>query len=572
MEVPSQEAIRAQLNRILESVEFRGAGRMRRFLELVVEETLRGRGESLKEYPIGIAVFDRPANFDPSADPIVRVEARRLRAKLENFYAGAGHGDDVIIEIPKGQYAPRIRTSGPTVERNSIAVLPFEALGGGEERYFADGLTWELIHQLTRVEGLSVVAWNSAEQTRGMGGAWAAGKLNASTVLAGSVRRAGQRLRIVVQLVDVSNNVYLWSETFDRTLDDILEIQDEIARAIVARLGEKLGLASAAPRPRMGYNIEAYGHYLEGRAHAAERTPEGLTRSIECFRRALQVDEQFALAHAGLAEGFVLLADYGLEPVRSVVPAAKAAASRALEIEPGLGEAHCTLGFLLALHDWKWAEGEAHFRRALELNPSYSTAHHWLGADVLGHVGRFDEALREIDIARQLDPLSGIVHEGRGYVLMMARRYEEALEFQRSLVERFPSFFKAHTTLGRILFNMGRHEEAIQYLENGRALAGSVPSILGALAQTHGAAGNKGAARELLEELKRLAEQRHVAKTTLAVAYLGAGDRDTALTLLERAASEREIGACGLKVNPIFDPLRGYARFEALLERVGFPD
>lgn len=571
MDDPSRDSIRAQLQRILDSAEFRGAGRMRRFLEWVVEEWLAGRGDGLKEYPIGVAVFDRPPGFDPSADPIVRVEARRLRAKLASYYTGPGKDDPVVIEIPKGQYTPRI--GGPGSEAgNSIAVLPFEALAGEEERYFADGLTWELIHQLTRVEGLSVVAWTSAEQTRGMAGVRAAGKLNAGTVLVGSVRRAAQRLRIVAQLVDAANGVYLWSETFNRTLDDILQIQDEIARAIVARLGERLGLVSAALNVRRGYNMQAYGQYLEGRAQAYGRTHAALAASIACFRRALEIDPQFALAHAGLAEGYVLLADYGLAPVTQVVPEAKAAALRALEIDPALGEAHCTLGFLLALHEWKWAEGEAHFRRALELNPGYATAHHWLGADLLGNVGRFEEALEEVDIARRLDPLSAIVHEGRGHLLIVARRFEEALEHQRWTIERFPTFYKSHTTMGRVLFYLQRWDEAMACLERGRELAGEVPSILGAMAHVEGARGRRPAARALLAKLTELSQERHVANTTLAVASMGAGNLDAALSHLERAASDHEIGVSGLYVNPVFDVLRGQPRFQALLARLGFSD
>lgn len=586
---PDVRAVRAQLRRVLASSEFVGAGRMCRFLEVIVTAALEDRGHTLKEYSIGLAVFDRAPEFNPATDPIVRVEARRLRTKLARYYEGEGRLDQLVIELPKGTYVPRfgVRDGAATASasktpRNSIAVLPFEAVSdatvtGGQtksgEQHFADGLTWELIHQLTRVAGLSVVAWSSAEKIRGAHDPKAAGStLNASTVLLGSVRRAGNRLRIVAQLVDSTSGVYLWSEMFDRTLEDLFEIQDDIARAIVARLKSMLTIAGTVPQNRPAYNIEAYQLYLSGRSEWNSRTEEGLRASIDCFRRAIEIDRNFALGYAGLADAYALLADYGLEPAQDVLPPAKQAAHRALEIDPTLGEAHCSLGFLLALAEWRWQEGEAHLEMSIRLNPGYATAHHWYSVDLLAVLGRFDEALRAIEIARQLDPLSLIIAEGLPYTYLLARRYAEAEECMRSLITANPAFYKFQTTLARILVHTGRYEEAVAHFDEARRLEGEYPSLLAALSQTHAMSGNREEARAVLGRLKAMEQTRHVPYTTMSIPYIGLGEYNTALDLLERAAGQHELALAGLKLHPAYDALRDEPRFKGLLRRLNFGD
>lgn len=575
---PEAEAIRAQLQRVLASAEFANAGRMRRFLELVVSDTLEGRAGGLKEYTIGVSVFDRPASFDPGIDPIVRVEARRLRAKLDKYYAGDGRAEPIVIELPKGRYTPRFRhrdaaaAGAPAESANTVAVLPFQNLNpSAEAQHFCDGLTWELIHQLTRREGLSVVAWNSVSQVREpVDAKSAAARLKAGTLLTGSVRQSGDRLRIIAQLIDAGTGVYLWSETYDRRLQDIFSIQDDIARAIVSRLQGRSGAAEARGAQASRYSVDAYQLYLRGRAHWNLRTAEGLLRSLDYFRRSTELDGNFALGYAGLADAYALLADYGLEPPSEGMPASKRAATRALEIDPSLGEAHCSLAFLSAMYEWKWAEAEEHFRHALALNPGYATAHHWLGTDLLANLGRFEEALDEIDIARQLDPLSPVIGESRGYTLMLARRWEEAAAHFREMAVSEPSFFKVHTTLGRTLMHMGRYDEAIASLNQGRQVVGwDVPTILGAMGQAYALKGERDEAVRLLNQLSGISRTAYVPSTSFALVHIGLGEKAKALEWLERGLENRELPMTALAVHPGYDPLRSEPAFQALLRRMG---
>ena len=579
MSKPDVQAIRAQLQRILASSGFVHAERMRRFLQLAVTEALEGRAGQLKEYTIGVSVFDRPPAFDPAVDPLVRVEARRLRAKLEKYYEGEGRGDRIVIELPKGGYAACFRfreTDAPTPAQapNSIAVLPFQNVGVAPDgQYFSDGLTWELIHQLTRVEGISVVAWNSAAQVRESSDVLSAGaRLKAATVLTGSVRQARDRLRIIAQLIDVHSGVYLWSETYDRKLEDIFAIEDDIARSIVSRLQTRLAVAGDVVKPASSYNLEAYQLYLKGRALWNQRTSDGLNGSLHYFEKATEVDGMFALGYAGIADAYALLADYGHAFPAELVPVAKRAALRALEIDPSLGEAHCSLAFLTANYEWKWREGEVHFRRALALNPGYATAHHWLGTDVLALVGRFDEALRENELAQRLDPLSPIIGESPGYMLLLTRRYQEAEQYYRDLAATFPSFYKAHTALGRTLLQMGRFDEAILELERGRRLGGGdFSSILGAMGQAHALNGNRDEAVRLLGTLEEISRARFVPATCFALIHLGLGDKKRALERLRRGVDQHELSVCALAVHPAYDSLRDEPEFRVLLERMGLP-
>ena len=363
---------------------------MTRFLRLVVARTLAGETAGLKEYSIGVEVFDRPESFDPGVDPIVRVEARRLRDKLKKYYETSGRHDELVIELPKGAYVAQVRrrtAQPPPPEGGSIAVLPFQNLSPGSEAgYFSDGLTWELIHHLTRIPGLRVMAWNSTARLRDepLDLAAIGAKLKVSTILMGSARLTADRLRVVVQLIETAGGRYLWSETYDRTVSDILAIQEEISRTIATMLKVQFGPSSQRTR----YKIEAYRLYLRGRMHLNQRTTGGLRSSIDSFREAALVDPGFALAHAGLADAYTLLADYGIERPSEIVPQAKAAAHRALEIDSSLGEAHSSLALLTSLYDWKWEEAEAHYRRALDANPGYATTHHWLASDHLALLGR----------------------------------------------------------------------------------------------------------------------------------------------------------------------------------------
>jgi TolB-like protein/Flp pilus assembly protein TadD len=555
---------------------------MSRFLRFAVSETLAGRAASLKEYRFGVEVFDRPESFDPGMDPIVRVEARRLRTKLARYYEVEGRADEVIIELPKGGYVPAFgnreqqRVSPPAeADANRLAVLPFVDLTGSEEAsYLADGLTWELIHGLTRLRNLAVLAWHSSSQLRGerqpdIGAVRE--KLQVQWVVAGSVRRWREQLRVVAQLIDASTGVYLWSETYERSADHAADIQQEISHAIVDTLRVRLGGAQAPVTAAPAYNPEAYGLYLLARGRWNARTETGLREALDGFRRAVAIDSNFAAAYAGMADTYALLGEYGIEQPSRMVALAKTSALRALEIDPTLGEAHCSLGLLAGLYEWKWREAESHLRRALDLNPGYATAHHWIAVNFLPVVGRLEEAAREIDIALALDPLSPIIAEGKAFLHLCARDYGQAEAELQHIIDANPGFYRAWTSLGRLYIQMGFYEKALEALERGRQQVGDLPTILGAMGQAYGLIGDTGKAREVVSSLEALRKSRYAPSTCLALAHLGLGEQDRAIEWLATGLDCHEGSIPLIHVHPAYDGLRTHPVFPSLVARLGLP-
>jgi len=567
-------AVRRQLEKILAHHLFARSERMGRFLRLATEWTLEGKAEELKEYLIGVEVFDRKSSYDPRVDPIVRVEARRLRAKLKAYYEGDGVSDPVVIEFTKGSYAPGIRAAakapapaplptGPALA--TTAVLPFVNLSQvPESEYFSDGLTEELIHALTKVPGMRVVAWTTAAQYRDRQQDIFAirERLKVGTVLTGTVRMTESNLRVRAQLIDTETGVYLWSENFDREVQDIFAIQEEIARAIVRTLRVQLaGGREQAPMGRRRSSVDSYNWYLRGRYLCHRRTPDHLKQSLSCFRNAVDADPSSALAHAGLSDAYSLQVDYGLLSPAEGMPRAKAAAERAIALDPELAEPHTSLAFVRGLYEWEWEDAERLYRRSIELNPGYALAHHWLAADHCLPLGQLDEALAEIRIAIELDPLSSIILEGLGYILTLRGEYEPAIAAFSEILTVDPSFYKACTS-------MGRYQEALVMLEKGRALAGDIPNILAATAQICAQAGDRPRARGLLGELERLAAAGHVPATCFALAHLGLGEKDRALDWLEKGLEWRDASMPVVKIHPIYDDLRAEPRFHAVLKRM----
>ncbi len=517
----------------------------------------------------------------------MRVEARRLRSKLKAYYTSSGRPDCVLIELPKGAYVPSFRMRNvsqpasqtirpqPAVmaaEERSIAVLPFTNLTpeAGTD-YFSDGLTEELIHLLTRIPGLRVVAWSSMSQLRGREQDLAGirQELKVATVLRGSVRRTPARVRVTAQLIDTESGHYLWSEAYDRQLENVLAIQEEMARAIVDTLQLTLVWRSDG-ESRKAPNLKCYNLCLQGRFHANKRTPEGLRQSLLCFEQAVAADESSAEAYAGLGCAYSLMADYGVANPQDVVPKAKLVTQKALALDPQSSLAHISMAFILSTFEWNWNASEAFYRRAIALNPGFSRARQWYATDYLALVGRFDEAVTESQIALHLDPLSPLMLEGCGYVHMLRRDYKAALELYRQLSELDPVFWKAYSSLGRVLSLLGRYDEAIACLERARALAGDVPSVLAATAQTLGAAGFQWEARALLDQLHEIHKSQWVPSSCFAIACIGLGDYQTALTHLETACEKREQAVSCIKVHPLYDPLRSEPRFHRMLERIGF--
>jgi serine/threonine-protein kinase len=521
------------------------------------------------------AILRDPAPPLRSAPPgLANIVHRCLEKEPEDRYQSAGdvardleaaaHQPQLIVTVPRAEIGGEAPGSGG----RTIAVLPFANVGtDADSEYFSDGLTEELIHELSRVRGLQVVAWNSASKLKGRTDdlKGIGEQLGVASLLMGSVRKAGDRVRIVAKLIEPATGYLLWAETYDRRIEDLFAIQEEIARSIVTTLARQLQLAPVPIARQSPASIEAYNLYLKGRFFWNKRTSDGLRRSIECFDQAIAEDPTLAVAHAGIADACCLLADYGLEAPADTMPRARQAALDALTLDPRSSEAHASFALIHALYDWQWQEAEAFFRRAIELNPGYATAHHWLAIDFLSALGRFDEAREEIDIARRLDPLSLIIQEGHGYLLMLAREYDKAVVSLRGLLELDPTFYKAYTSLARAHSLQGRYAQAIELFEKGHELMGDVPSILGALGQTLALDGQADEARRMAARLDELSRERYVQSTAYALIYAGLGDHATALEYLERGFARRDLSLSSLKIHPAYDSLRAEPRFAALL-------
>lgn len=552
---------------------------MVRLLRFCVEHTVNGRAAELKESVLGGEVFDRGPGYDPRLDPIVRVEMRRLRSKLNAYYERTP-GAEFRIEFPTGSYAAHfvpaddrgatITSHAPQAPPASVVVLPFKDLhAAADDEYFSDGLTEELIHVLTKIEGLRVIAWSSANKLRDTGDLRSvARELDAATVLTGSVRRAGDRLRITAHLADAVSGQFLWSETYDRKPEDVFRIQEEIAQAIAASLQvQLLGCAPAATAadPK---RIKAHDLYLRGRFQWNKRLPDSLERAISYFSEAIASDPNFAPAYAGLADGYSLRADLGFAHPREVMPQARAAAERAIELDPQLADGYASLGIILGLYDWKWDAAEQAYRRAVSLNPGYVTARHWYGCDYLALLGRFDEALREMQVARDLDPLSYTINESYGYVLLCSRRYDEAVAVYQEARELEPFYYKHFSSLGRAYIQLEKYEEAIGMLQQARAIAGDVPNVLGALGQAFGLLGRKQDARRILSRMSTVAARKYVPSTAFALVHAGLNEPEQAIEWLRKGFNGRELTMPALLVHPAYDALREVPEFTAIVQRI----
>jgi serine/threonine-protein kinase len=483
-----------------------------------------------------------------------------------------------LLSTATGEITP---TSGtPTSTRRAsqppgLAVLPFVNLSSDpENEYFSDGMTEELINALTKVVGLRVTARTSAFAFKGkdVDVREIGQKLNVASILEGSVRRSGDRLRITAQLVNVADGYYVWSETFDRGIADVFAVQDELARAITASLKVRLTNADVEPEPPTE-NFDAYTLYLKGLYALNRRCVEGYRESIELFKAAVLKDPAYAPPHAGLAYGYALLGFdwYGGLSSREAMPLAKASGLRALELDPNLAEAHSAVAVVQMIFDWDWNSAEASFRRAIELNPGYAPAHHWFSL-FLSTRNRHQESLREINKARELDPLSLIINQNVGRAYHIAGRYAEAIEEFRRTLGIDPRFFSAYVMLAQSLCQLSRYEEAVAALRSALAIAGAKPLVLAELAYVYSRMGQSDQAGELLRQLTDLARREYVPLYYLALAHLSAGDTSTALDLMDTAYDQRSTVLPWLSIDVAWSSLHRHPRFVRLLEKLDLPD
>jgi TolB-like protein len=602
---PDSQAVRAQLERVLGSAGFARNQRLSRFLRFVTERSLEGKESELKESVIAVEVFGRNADYDPKLDSIVRTEAGRLRARLTEYYNREGRSDRIELELPKGGYVPLFREREGVHEqqqeesqgksrtepkprdrrrwlaiaaavflsvlaavggwwwhrRNSelvtIAVLPLESLSPDRaDDYFADGLTDEIIRDLSVIEGLSVRSRTSSFAFKGKPASLrdVAKQLNVDYILEGSVLRDGPRLRINAQLVRIRDDVPMWSGEFDRELKDVFAIQDELSQGIVNNLRLKFGRG----RRRYETSVEAYDLYLQARALPLQLgIRDGYNaQSIALFEQSIDKDSSFAPAYAGLALAYATVSaggvKVGLDRADELVRM-RTAAEKAIQLDPLLAEAHEAMGMAYA-RDGQWEQSEKSFRRAIELDPTLSISYDEFAMDLLLPLGRIAEALDAVRTAEKMDPLSPTIQQVSGYVLISAGRYDEAAEHCQKLPVDFTDRSEC---LGRALVGQGRIDEAIQVLATGNS-----PGYLG---YAYARAGRP----EKAEELMTAVPQNPFYE---ALIFAGLGDKDRTLEALDRMIQLGPFRVGRTLTFPELALLRGDPRVKDLRKKAGLPE
>lgn len=459
-----------------------------------------------------------------------------------------------------------------TAPEKSIAVLPFDNLSRDPDNaYFCEGVQDEILTRLAKVADLKVISRTSTQKYKSAPDNLReiAKELDVAHILEGSVQKANDQVRVNVQLVNALTDAHLWADTYDRKLTDIFAVETEIAKSIADTLQAKLsGSEQHAIAARPTENAEAHQLYLKGRFFWNKRTGSDLKKSIDYFEQAIAADPNYALAYAGLADGYVLLPGYTAGLPREYYPKAKAAAKKALSLDDSLAEAHTTLAIAIWNFDFDFAAANKEFQRAIELNPNYATAHQQYANNTLSALGRFDEAISEGKRAVELDPLSSVINSDLGGDYLYAGRYDEAIAQFRKLLEMDPNYYFGHFLLGQALEMKGARDEAIAEYQKARALNDD-PSLLGVLARAYGLSGNRAEAEKILDQLKALAKERYVTAYSFALTYLGIGDKEEAFRWLEKSYEDHAGADIGwIRVDPLLIPLHGDPRFEALAEKI----
>jgi serine/threonine-protein kinase len=461
--------------------------------------------------------------------------------------------------------------AGPARTR-SIAVLPFvNASPDPDTEYLSDGITDELIDALSKVRGLRVASRTSVFALKGrLQDVRAIGAiLGASVVLEGTVRKAGDRLRIAAQLTSTDDGRLLWSQRYDRTLEDVFAVQDEIAHTIVDTLRATSFADLSEPlAAQYTQNVRAYGLYLKGRYEWNKRTQEGVAEGIRYFQQAITEDPQYAPAYVGLADSYALHVDYRSVPVHEGFAHAKAYARKALALDESLAEAHASLAWSLFIYDWAWSEAAREFRRAIELAPGYATGHQWY-AFLLAARGQHEESLLEGHMAVELDPASVSSRRGLGWLYYYARRHEAAQYHLDRAIAMNPLAEESYRILGLSLLQLGRYGEAERVLRESLGLPGTGPYATATLGYLLARIGRRDEAMALLEELHLRGEHSYVSPVAYATILLGLERWDEAMEWTVRAADERRGWLAYLRVNPILDPVRDHPQYNELVERMG---
>lgn len=558
---------------------------------VVIYEMLTGRlpfeGASATEIidciihkePIAIARF----NYDvpPELERIVRKcmekdrerryhSAREVSIDLRNLLRDSATSAVTNAAAVRKTQSTRRGRSRKAID--SLAILPLINAGGDPDtEYLSDGITESIINNLSQLPKLRVMARSTVFRYKGkeVDPQRAGQELSVRAALTGRVLQRGDLLIIKAELVDTEDGSHLWGEQYNRKLSDIFTIEEEISREISDKLRLKLnGAEKKQLTKRYTENTDAYQLYLKGRFYWNKRTPEGLKKGIEYFQQAFDSDPGYALAYAGLADSYNILVSYSALAPHDAFPKAKLAATRALEIDGRLAEAHTSLAFVKFGYDWDWKEAERGFKQAIRLNPGYAFAHNFY-AVLLSALGRFDEAFVHIKNARELDPLSLPINTNLGWLLYLARRYDEAIEQYLKTIDLDEGFPLAHRRLAQTYEQNQRYSEADAEFQKAVALSGEDIELRSARGHFYAVVGETSKAHEVLTQLEDFAKSRYVPSYLVARIYLGLGDIDRAFELLEKAVDERYGYLAYLEVEPMFDGIRRDPRFEELVRRAG---
>lgn len=484
-----------------------------------------------------------------------------VRASMVAVIAVTGILDWKVLRKPE--------SPPPTPVEHSVAVLPFVDRSPEKNfEYLSDGISESLINALNRIKDLSVSARTSAFFFKGkeLDIREIGRKLNVENALEGSLQVEGDTLRITVNLISIKDGFQLWSDRYDRKMIDMFAIQDEIIQEIIKALKVKLlGEEKLQLAKKPTEDLEAYDYYVKGRYLWEKRTEAHVLTSIDLFRKAIEEDPNYALAYAGLADAYSVLGDNGYLPDNEAYPQAKEAVLKALELDDNLAEAHAAMGTILGDYDWDWAGAEKEYKLAIKINPGYAQAHHWY-AFLLTYLGRHEEAIREVKLARDLDPVAPRIATSIGALLFYARQYDQASEELKKALKLFPEHRAIYYYLVDVLTAQGRFKKALSYCRKIKGITGNEPEELAA--GIYAKWGKRKEAEERLKKLEDKSKNTYVDLTTLAVIHGLLGEAEQAFQLLDRALAKRESSLCFLKVEPCFDSLRPDPRFMALLKKM----
>ncbi len=568
--VPAAE-IRTQLELILRSRAFIQSHRIRRFLQFVVEESLLGQPHRLKEYLIGLEVFDRREAFDPRVDSIVRVEARRLRYKLEEYYRIEGREDGVRIVLRKGSYVPifEYRSAGsgttPVIPRRNMEIAPFSLINAVPETMsIAEEIQRRLAHVLIKEGYFQVVVKPTVSETGSNGSSVQSNP--ADYVVEGSLEFHNDGFRLLMQIQQSADSSYMWSETCEGRMTDLSCI-DQLAQQLVRDLA--VPVRENVMARRQSERKESWDAYLQGRYHWKHATPDSIRDSVGFFTKAVETDPNYAAAWAALSEALLVSSVFGLLPP-SDSERMKEAALRATSLNPSLPEAHVALGAVLSLLDWNWTAGEEELQKSIRLNSSDPICHVAYGIQLACRGGQ-ETAIAEVERALEMDPASLFPNFVLGWMYGVCRRFDEAIA-QHLLVSRLATDYGLpHLGLGMAHAGKGQFDDAIGHLTNAsQTKCGSL--LRGQMGYCYAKAGRRDQALREIGILTALSESQHVSPMSIAAIYAGLGEQNKALAYLERAVEVRDTSLPVHLLSTEFDDLRGHPQLRKLRQRIGLPE